>query len=228
MAGLGIGPDDFAIFAIGDPDDRARAIDAVLVPKLGRVAAALADGISRIVAATLQIHAVPPQRRRDLAPGDAVVVFAACSPGSLDRPWTRLPFVAFGASRAHLHARVGARVAADPDGALRRALAREAPNLARKGKPFRKLRPFMSWDGEDLPEVGAAHSAAFWQELAAELAPSGAGVDVGIAWSAEEARSLAVGDVLGAYRDLAPIYKLLATAAAPKTATSRPADAHAR
>ncbi len=34
----------------------------------------------------------------------------------------------------------------------------------------------------------------------------------GVAWPREEARSLAVGDVLGAFRDLAPLYKLLANA----------------
>jgi hypothetical protein len=37
-------------------------------------------------------------------------------------------------------------------------------------------------------------------------------MDLGVAWSREEARSLAVGDVLGAFRDLAPLYKLLVNA----------------
>ena len=36
--------------------------------------------------------------------------------------------------------------------------------------------------------------------------------DLGIAWPREEARSLAIGDVLGAFRDLAPVWKLLANA----------------
>jgi hypothetical protein len=33
---------------------------------------------------------------------------------------------------------------------------------------------------------------------------------VGIAWTREEARSLALGDLLGVFRDLAPLFKVLA------------------
>ena len=32
MAGLGIGPDEFALFRINDPDQRAEAIENVLAP----------------------------------------------------------------------------------------------------------------------------------------------------------------------------------------------------
>jgi hypothetical protein len=93
------------------------------------------------------------------------------------------------------------------------ALRREAANLARKGKPFRKLRHFGGWDHEALPELAAAHTASFWEELAEGLAAGGPGLDVGVAFGAEEARSLALGDLLGVFRDLAPLYKVLAAAA---------------
>ena len=39
-----------------------------------------------------------------------------------------------------------------------------------------------------------------------------AGLDVGIAWTCEEARSLSLGDLLGVFRDLSPLYKVLANA----------------
>ena len=32
MAGLGFGPSDFALFEINDPDERAAALDATLLP----------------------------------------------------------------------------------------------------------------------------------------------------------------------------------------------------
>jgi hypothetical protein len=35
---------------------------------------------------------------------------------------------------------------------------------------------------------------------------------VGISWTREEARNLALGDLLGVFRDLAPLYKVLANA----------------
>jgi uncharacterized protein YktB (UPF0637 family) len=207
MAGLGIGPEDFAIFDIGDPDDRADAIDASLAPKLRRVGELLVAGLSRVTGAELLVHAMKPPRRKGVAPGEALVSFCAS-----DKGWQKVPYLAIAASREHLHARIGAKPGADRDGVMRRALEREAANLAKKGKPFRKLRAYMDWDGEELPEIAPAHSAAFWLELAEELAAARPGLDVGVAWTAEEARSLAVGDVLGSFRDLAPLYKLLANA----------------
>jgi hypothetical protein len=92
------------------------------------------------------------------------------------------------------------------------ALRREAASLARKGKPFRKLRRFSGWDYEGLPELAPASSASFWEELAEGLAAGGPGLDVGVAFGVEEARCLAVGDLLGVFRDLAPLYKVLSTA----------------
>jgi uncharacterized protein YktB (UPF0637 family) len=207
MAGLGIGPEEFALFEIGDPDERADALDAELAPKLRRLGDVLVSGLARVVGHELLVHPVRVVRRKGVAPGEAIVPFCAGDKGPL-----KTPCLAVGASREHLHARVAVRQGADHDGTLRRALEREAANLAKKGKPFRKLRPFMDWDGEELPEIAPAHSVAFWTELAEELAPARPGLDVGVSWSAEEARSLAVGDVLGAFRDLAPLYKLLANA----------------
>ena len=84
------------------------------------------------------------------------------------------------------------------------------PNLARKGKPFRKLRTFADWNYWELPELAPAHSAALWHELSEEVAPGRGGLDVGVALTREEARSLSLGDLLGVFRDLAPLYKLLA------------------
>jgi hypothetical protein len=210
MAGLGIGPDEFAIFRTLDPDERARALEARLVPVLGRVGDDLGAGLARVAAMPLVKQDGRLQRKKGEAPEE---VFVAFSPG--DKGYARTPYLALAVTREHLHARVAARAAADREGVLRRALLREAPNLARKGKPFRRLRSYGAWDHEELPEIAPAHSAAFWEELADELAgdaSGGGGMDVGIAWPAEEARNLALGDVLGAFRDLGPLFKLLANA----------------
>jgi uncharacterized protein YktB (UPF0637 family) len=209
MAGLGIGPDEFSLFRIHDPDERARALEAVLAPALQRIGEELVGGLGRMTATPLTLQAGKVSRRRSEPPEEVFVAFAT------EKGWRAAPYLALAATRAQLHARVAVRAAADRSGAIRRALDREAANLARKGKPFRKLRSYAEWDFEELPEIAPAHSLAFWQELAQALAPerNGAGgLDVGVAWSAEEARSLAIGDVLGAFRDLAPLYKLLANA----------------
>jgi uncharacterized protein YktB (UPF0637 family) len=211
MAGIGIGPEDFAVFEIDDPEERALALEHQVRPKLLALGQQIAAGLSRVAGKDLHPHGARPFRRRGAPPGELLVAFSESPKG-----FRGLPFLALAVSRDQLHARVGVRGDCGRTAAMRRAIEREAQNLSRKGKPFRKLRQYLDWDQEQLPEVAPAHSAAFWQEVAEELAPAARGrlpgVDLGVAWSREEARSLAVGDVLGAFRDLAPLYKLLANA----------------
>jgi hypothetical protein len=208
MAGLGLGPPEFGFFEIDDPDERARALECELQPRLVRLAEECLAGLSRVAGKPLHVHAGKVMRRRDLAPEEALVALCE-SP----KTWRGVPYLALVLTRDHLHARIGVRGESPRREAMQRALAREAANLARKGKPFRRLRQFVEWNHEELPELAPAHSPAFWLELGDDLAPGRAGIDVGVAFTREEARSLAVGDLLGVFRDLSPLYKVLANAA---------------
>jgi hypothetical protein len=210
MAGLGVGPAEFALFRIVDPDERADALEGKLSPALLRIGDDLVGGLSRIAGTTLSAQQGTLARRKGVAPEEVLVAFYVG-----DKGYRAVPHLALVATRAQLHARVAVRASADRGGAMRRTLQREAANLARRGKPFRKLRSYADWDFEELPEIAPAQSSAFWMELAQSLSPDASGsggIDVGVAWSAEEARSLAIGDLLGVFRDLAPLYKLLANA----------------
>ena len=208
MAGLGIGPPDFALFEIEDPDDRAEALETVLQPKLVALGGQCLAGLGRVAGKDLFAHPGRIARRKGTAPEEILVAFSDSAKG-----YRGVPFLAVVMTRLHLHARVGVRGESPRRVAMQRALEREAGNLARKGKPFRKLRHFLDWNHEELPEVAPAHSPAFWLELGDDLGHGRPGVDVGIAWTLEEARSLSLGDLLGVFRDLAPLYKVLANAA---------------
>ena len=208
MAGLGLGPADFEYFDIDDPDERAAALEGSLQPKLLTIGRQCLGGLTRLTGRPLHAHPARPTGRRGQAPGEVLVAFSVTPRG-----WRGVPFLGVAASRAHLHARVGVRGESGQRLAMGEALRREAGNLARKGKPFRKLRHFGGWDFEELPELAPAHSPAFWEELAEGLMAGGPGLDIGVAFGAEEARSLALGDLLGVFRDLAPLYKLLSAAA---------------
>lgn len=207
MAGLGLGPADFELFEIDDPEARAAAVDATLQPKLMAVAALCLPGLSRVAGRTLHVHDAKVPRRRGQAPEEALVAFSDSPKG-----WRGASYLAVALTRAHLHARVGVKGESPRRVAMRDALVREAGNLAKKGKPFRKLRVFDGWNFEELPELAPAHSQAFWLELAEAVAPGGEGLDVGITVTSAEARSLAMGDLLGVFRDLAPLYKVLSNA----------------
>jgi uncharacterized protein YktB (UPF0637 family) len=207
MAGLGLGPLDFALFEIDDPDDRAVALEKQLQPKLATLAAQCVPGLSRVAAKELFVHAGKVARRKGQAPEEVLVAFSDSPKG-----WRGLPYLAVVMTRLHLHARIGVKGESPRRAAMSQALAREAANLAKKGKPFRKLRQFDDWNYEELPELAPAHSSAFWTELGEALGPGGDGIDVGIAWTCEEARSLSLGDLLGVFRDLSPLYKVLVNA----------------
>jgi uncharacterized protein YktB (UPF0637 family) len=207
MAGLGLGPPDFALFEIDDPDERAAALDDALQPKLLDVGGQCLSGLIRVAGKELHAHPGRIARRKGAPPQEILVAFSESEKG-----YRGLPFLAVVMTSRHLHARVGVRGESPRPADNQRAHEREAQNLARKGKPFRKLRQYADWNHEELPEFAPAHSAAFWLELGADLAPGRPGLDVGIAWSREEARSLALGDLLGVFRDLSPLYKVLANA----------------
>ena len=207
MAGLGLGPSDFALFEIADPDERAAALDATLQPKLLRIGEGCLAGLGRVAGAPLHAHPGRLPRRRGAAPEEVLVAFSESARG-----YRGLPFLGVVATRDHLHARVGVRGESPRRAVMQAALEREAPNLARKGKPCRKLRAFHGWNHEELPELAPAHSAAFWREQSEALGPGGEGLDLGVAFTREEARSLSMGDLLGVFRDLSPLYKVLANA----------------
>jgi len=205
MAGLGLGPPDFALFEIDDPDERAEALETRLQPKLLELGSHCLSGLSRVAGKELSAHPGRIPRRKGVAPEELLVAFSDSVKG-----YRGLAYLAVAMTRAHLHARVGVKGESPRRTAMRAAVLGEASNLAKKGKPFRKLRHFKDWNFEELPEVAPAHSPAFWEELADDLAPGRAGMDVGIAWTREEARSLSLGDLLGVFRDLSPLYKVLA------------------
>jgi len=205
MAGLGLGPPDFALFELDDPDERASVLEERLQPKLATLAAQCLPGLARVAGKELFVHACKIARRKGQAPEELLVAFSDSAKG-----WRGVPYLAVVVTRLHLHARVGVRGESPRRAAMRQALEREAVNLAKKGKPFRKLRQFQDWNFEELPELAPAHSPAFWTELGEEVAPGGPGIDVGIAWTREEARSLSLGDLLGVFRDLSPLFKVLA------------------
>ncbi len=209
MAGIGIGPPEFAVLEIEDPALREQEVARRLSPRLDHVSAPLAAGLSRVMGRDV-LPLVGTAARRRGGIGEAFVAFAE-NPRAL----RGMPHLLLVVSRDHLHARVAVRGASVRVPAMRAAIAREAANLARRGKPFRRLRAYAGWDFDHLPEVAPAASAAFWMEVADGLAESPRkppAADLGIAWPRDEARNLAIGDVLGAFRDIAPLFKLLANA----------------
>ena len=196
------------------PTRAPTALEATLQPKLVEVGRHCLAGLSRVAGGELFVHPGKIARRKGAAPDEALVAFCESPKG-----YRGLPFLAVVATREHLHARVGVKGDSPRRAAMQRAIAREAPNLARKGKPFRKLRSFHGWNFEELPELAPAHTAAFWQELAEELAPGGDGARRGHRVVAARRRAACRSAISSACSATSrPLFKLLANAAGAEEA----------
>ena len=209
MAGLGLGPPDFALFEIDDPDDRAAALEAKLQPKL----AALGEQCLPGTRPRRRQGALRPRREGPAAARGRRPRRRSSRSPTAPKGYRGVPYLAVVVTRAPPpRARRRPRGVAPPRRDAGRARARGGEPRRRRGSRSASSASSSDWNFEELPELAPAHSAAFWGELGDELAPGGAGLDVGIAWTREEARSLSIGDLLGVFRDLSPLYKLLANA----------------
>jgi len=134
MAGLGLGPGDFELFEIDDPDQRAAALDATLQPKLRLIGDLCLPGLARVAGRALVVHDARTPRRRGQTQEEVVVAFCDTPKG-----WRGVPYLAVALTRGHLHARVGVKGESPRRTAMRDALLREAevqPLLEEYGREF--------------------------------------------------------------------------------------------
>ena len=68
MAGIGIGPDEFAVFEIDDPDRRAAALEGWVQPRLASLGDEIAAGLSRGAGKALHPHCPRGRDRTGPAP----------------------------------------------------------------------------------------------------------------------------------------------------------------
>ena len=81
MAGLGLGPTDFALFDIDDPDERAAALERALQPKLLDLGGQCRSGLVRVAGKELHVHPGRLPRRKGAAPQEVLVAFSESDKG---------------------------------------------------------------------------------------------------------------------------------------------------
>ena len=104
MAGIGIGPEEFAVFEIDDPDRRAVALEDRVQPRLASLGDEIAAGLSRVAGKPLHPHCPRARHRRGTAPVELFVGFSENPRGLAGQP-----YLALAVSRGQLHARVAVR-----------------------------------------------------------------------------------------------------------------------
>jgi hypothetical protein len=175
---------DFDVFAIADFSARLAKIDELVTPRLMRLA---------------------PEFNRELS-RDLHMDFYPHIAG-----YMRYGYLALCVSGAGIHARAIVKPEADKRPEMARRLRSKAADLQ---ESFRgtKIQQYQDWDGRELPRASRADVQLF-EGLAEALAKRSGGIDVGFGWPVRDALTIDRAEVLDAFRELEPLYRVIRSVA---------------
>ena len=75
-----------------------------------------------------------------------------------------------------------------------------------------KIQQYQNWEGRELPNSIAA-DAGFFEGLGDALAKKSGAIDVGFGWPVRDALTVDRAEVLDAFRELGPLYRLILSVA---------------
>ncbi|HEY2523711.1 MAG TPA: DUF1054 family protein [Candidatus Binataceae bacterium] len=199
---LGFTPADFAVFKIADFDARMQEIDARVRPRLARLADELTPELARRLNHEFYSHLARHGRRTVDPPRETWAAF-----GPSPRGYQRHGHLALCVSSAGLHARIVVKPQADGRASMAHRIATSAAALARSLRGTRIAR-YENWNFNALPAETAADEALF-ASLAEGLGKKTGGIDLGFGWNVRDAIRLDRAELLDAYRELEPLYRIV-------------------
>jgi hypothetical protein len=206
MAVLGFLRRDFDVFAIDDFSARLAKIDEFVTPRLTQLALDFNGQLSRNFKLDFFPHYARHMRRAANTPIETWTAFGPSPVG-----YKRYGYLALCVSAVGIHARAVVQSSADHRPEMVRAIKSKSTDLE---KSFRgtKIQQYQNWDGRELPESIAA-SAGFFDGLGDALAKKSGCIDVGFGWSVRDALAVDRAEVIDAFRELAPLYRLFLSVA---------------
>src|SRR5512146_2256160 len=206
MAGLGFTPNDFAVFKVEGFSARMQEIYARVRPRLVRLGDQLAPELGRKLHLEFHPHVARHARRTVNPPPETWAAF-----GPSPRGYKRYGYLALCISGAGLHARMVVKPEADRRAEMARGLKGHAAQLA-KSLSGTKVARYDKWDFNSLPLETAADDG-FFAGLADGLGKKTGGLDLGFGWSVRDALRLDRAELLDAYRELEPMYRIVSAVA---------------
>ncbi|HLW70331.1 MAG TPA: DUF1054 family protein [Candidatus Binataceae bacterium] len=206
MATLGFTAGDFAVFKVEGFNQRMQQIYAHVRPKLIKLGDELAPELARKTHMEFFPHVAKHARRTVNPPPETWAAF-----GPSPRGYKRYGYLALCISGAGLHARAVVKSEADNRSAMASNLKARAAQLVKEFKGT-KISRYDKWDFTQLPE-GEAATPEFFTTLAEGLAKKTGGLDLGFGWNVRESIRLDRAELLEAFRELEPLYRLLRSAA---------------
>lgn len=202
MAGLGFTPTDFAVFKVEGFSERMQQIYARVRPRLMRLGDQLAPELARKLHLEFFPHVARHARRTVNPPPETWAAF-----GPSPRGYKRYGYLALCVSGAGLHARLVVKSEADRRPEMARGLKSHAGLLAKSLRGTGVAR-YEKWDFNSLPAEMPADDELF-ATLAEELGKKTGGMDLGFGWSVRDALRLDRAELLDAYRELEPVYRIV-------------------
>ena len=206
MATLGFLRRDFEVFAIEGFSARMMKIYEHVRPRLVRLGIELAPELSRKLHMECYPHVAKHMRRTVNPPDETWVAF-----GPSARGYKRYGYLALCISGAGIHARAVVKSEADKRPEMARLVKSKSAEL---GKSFRgaRIQQYQKWDGLTLPDSRAA-GPDFFDGLGDALAKKTGVVDVGFGWPVRDALKLDRAEVLDAFGELEPLYRVIRSVA---------------
>jgi uncharacterized protein YktB (UPF0637 family) len=202
MAGLGFTPTDFAVFKIEGFSTRMQEIYARVRPKLVRLGDDLAPELARKLHLEFFPHVARHARRTVNPPPETWAAF-----GPSPKGYKRYGYLALCISGAGLHARMVVKSEADRRLEMARGLASNAAQLANSLRGTAVAR-YEKWDFKALPAQKVADDELF-MALGEGLGKKTGGMDLGFGWSVRDALRLDRAELLDAFRELEPVYRIV-------------------
>lgn len=202
MATLGFTPVDFEVFKVEGFNERMQQIYAHVRPKLLKLGDELAPELGRRLHLEFFPHVAKHARRTVNPPPETWAAF-----GPSPRGYKRYGYLALCISGAGLHARAVVKSEADRRPEMARGLESRTTQLVKDFKGTKVAR-YDKWDFKRLPE-GQPADAEFFTALAETLDKKTGGIDLGFGWSVGESLRLDRGEMIDAFRELEPLYRVL-------------------
>jgi uncharacterized protein YktB (UPF0637 family) len=203
---LGFTRHDFEVFAVDGVSARMELIDRHLRPRLVKLGAELAPELARKLHLEFFPHVAKHARRTENPPAETWAAF-----GPSPKGYKRYGYLSLCISGAGLHARAVVKTEADHRPEMGAKIRVQAAELA---KSFRgtKVGHYEKWDFMNLPAATAA-TPGFFESIADNFARKTGVLDVGFGWKANDAMRLERAELLEAWNELAPLYRILRSVA---------------
>lgn len=195
---------DFDVFAIADFSARLAKIDELVTPRLTRLAPEFNRDLSRDL--HMEFY---PHHARHLRRAATPETWAAFGPSRAG--YKRYGYLALCVSAAGIHARAIVKPDADNRPEMARMLRSKAVDLQESFRGTR-IQQYQNWDGREMPRPSRADASLF-EGLADALAKKSGGIDVGFGWPVRDALTIDRAEVLDAFRELAPLYRVIRSVA---------------